>query len=67
MFWKKYSNIHLKQTGLCQFFHETWWFFEVFEIPGADGSLNLIFFYKNLGPHSSLILNVSKYPELAVL
>jgi hypothetical protein len=43
MFLKKNSNIHLKQPGLCQFFHETWCSFEVFEIPGPDGSLNPIF------------------------
>jgi hypothetical protein len=44
----KFSNIQLKLLGLCEFFHETQWFFEVFEIPKISGSL---------------ILNFSKHPE----
>jgi hypothetical protein len=43
MFRKK-SNIQLKLAGLCEFFHETQWFFEVFEIPRISGSLILNFF-----------------------
>jgi hypothetical protein len=43
MFWKT-PNIHLKSWGfLCQFFHEAQQFFEVFEIPGTNDYLNLIF------------------------
>jgi len=33
-----------KPLGLCQFFHETQQFFELFEIPGTSDSLNLNFF-----------------------
>ncbi len=36
-FEKKNSNICLQIPILCQFFHETWWFLEGFEIPGPDG------------------------------
>ncbi len=32
------------RLGLCQFFHETQQFFELFEIPGTSDSLNLNFF-----------------------
>ncbi len=45
----KNSNIQLKLSGLCEFFHETQWFFEVFEI------LKI----------SSLILNIFKHREPA--
>jgi hypothetical protein len=44
----KNSNIQLKLSGLCEFFHETQWFLEVFEIPKISGSL---------------ILKFSKHPE----
>jgi hypothetical protein len=35
---RKKINIHLKLSGLCWFFHETQWFFEVFEILRTCGS-----------------------------
>jgi len=31
--------------GLCRFFHEIEWFFEVFQIPRTGGSLILIFIF----------------------
>jgi hypothetical protein len=66
-------NIHLKLLGLCWFFHETRWFFEVSEIPNTDNSLNLIFSntqnvwffdsdtFQILGADGSLILIFFKY------
>jgi hypothetical protein len=33
-----------KLADICRFFHETWWLFEVFEIPRASSSLILIIF-----------------------
>jgi hypothetical protein len=50
----KKSNIKIKMSGLCEFFHETQWLFEVFEIPKISGSLILNFrtsgYYKNQIP-----------------
>jgi hypothetical protein len=40
---KIYIHICLKPSGLCRFFHETQWFFEVLEIPGTGDSLILNF------------------------
>jgi hypothetical protein len=55
----KNSNIQLKLFGLCEFFHETQWFFEVFEIPQISGSLTLNFFKH---PEPSGITKF-KYPQ----
>ncbi len=65
IFWTK-SYYYLKSPGLCWFFHETWWFFEVSEIPRTSRFLNLIFF-SNTQIQNSLILKTFKYPELTVL
>jgi hypothetical protein len=66
-------NIHLKLLGLCWFFHETQWFFEVSETPKTGNSLNLIFSntqtpwffdsetFQILGADGSLILIFFKY------
>jgi hypothetical protein len=55
----KNSNIQLKLFGLCEFFHETQWFFEVFEIPQISGSLTLNLFKH---PEPSGITKF-KYPQ----
>jgi hypothetical protein len=47
--------------------HETWWFFEVFEIPRTGRFLNLIFFFQIPKSSNSLILKTFKYPELTIL
>jgi hypothetical protein len=66
-FFNKKSYYHLKSPGLCWFFHETWWFFEVLEIPRTGRFLNLIFFFQIPKSSNSLILKTFKYPELTVL
>lgn len=54
-------------SGLCWFFHETWWFFEIFELFKTSGSLNLNRF-QIPRPDGFFIMNFfSKDPKMTVL
>jgi hypothetical protein len=53
---KELKCIRLKLLGLGWGFHETWWFFEVFEIPRTGSSFDL--FFQLTEPSGSLILNL---------
>jgi hypothetical protein len=60
------SKVCIKLSVLSQLFHETWWFFEAFEIPTTGSSLNAPFF-QIPRPAGFFILKIFKYPEPAVL